>query len=614
MDWKRTLKISLCLGFTAGIVGVVSAATCEGIKDFKSREAVNENGGGLYDELQIKANLCDSEPLVGILEGEKNIIPPDAFTYSTGICSLADNKQPKLTYDTNYTFVIYVDDYESLMNNQEANALNYIKINCTYIATNGARNSTGMSTYESGVPKTMKSICESNGGVYNLATISKDDSLQALFISFSIPKPADMAGGGNQTTLESVSLILDYNKTYGKVGLIQLYKGTKAEFPGKSQYMHAPCTKSNTDYTGLSALNISVPYGDSKFDVQTMQAAINCFDKGDNKYTKVVLESDNYSTNKDILNTPLDVVFKSTDSKSNVSKFTYHVTIFDNVKPSLLVNNESFTLSYKNGVTEENLLSNITFKDNYLDKGTVAVSGFDFSADFTKLGDFPYKVIGTDNSGNQTTLDTKVKVIDDIAPVITGADQMNFNCGELPSDEDILSHFSSEDEIDGKCETSIKNKTYLGHESAPGLYTLDVQSKDKSNNVSTKTITVQLSDTSGPEFYISKTYLELAYGEVLVSPEVIVAALVRNGTLEAKNYTYSEYVSGDYEPGEVLDEGEHQFTLAAYAEDGTTEYADIIINVSAKEAEEKTESFWDKVCLFFANIWTFIVNLFSLSF
>jgi len=613
MDLKKILKVNLFLSFTIGVIGVISTATCEGIKNFQSRGANNENGDGVYDELQIKDNLCDSEPLLDILEKEKNMLPPDTFSYSTGVCALAYGKQPKLSYDTNYTFVVYLDDYFSLLNNQEANVFNYIKINCTYISTSGAKVSRGMSTYEPGVAKTMNSICDNNKGVYQVATIAKDDSIQAFFISFSISKPTDMAGGENQMTLDTVNFFLDYNRTYGNVSLIQLYKGTKDDYPGKSQYMHAPCTKSSTDLSGISDLNINVPYGDTKFGVKTMQAAINCYDRGDEAYTKVILKSDNYTDNRDVLNTPLDVVFQSTDSKNNTSEFTYHVTIFDTVKPNLIVSDENFTLSYKNGVTEENLLSNIILKDNYLDKGTVTVSGFDYNADFTKLGDFPYRVIGTDSSGNQTVLDTKVKIIDDVPPVITGVDQMNFNCGELPADQDIISHFSSDDEIDGECDISITNKTFLGYENIPGLYTLDVQSKDKANNVSTRTITVQLSDTSGPEFYISKTYLELAYGEVLVSPEVVVAALVRNGTLESKDYTYSEYVSGGYNPGEILDEGEHQLTLAAYADDGTTEYADIIIKVLSKKDVVKTESLWSKICTFFADIWIFIVNLFSLS-
>jgi hypothetical protein len=220
--------------------------------------------------------------------------------------------------------------------------------------------------------------------------------------------------------------------------------------------------------------------------------------------------------------------------------------------------------------------------------------------------------VATDVAGNRTELSSSLTLIDDIAPSITGIDEVSVSAGDAVSSEELLSHFTSVDEIDGNCSLAVENDEYTKNSHTVGTYSLDVVSSDAAGNKATKTILVKVADTEGPVFYVNKTYLSI-YGTQVLSSNEVVASLVRNGELPEKNYTYSEFVSGDYKDLKIMEEGKiYQASLAAYGEDGTTEYVDVTIESVAEKKEESVNlSFWEQVGLFFKNIYQSLLSLAS---
>lgn len=150
--------------------------------------------------------------------------------------------------------------------------------------------------------------------------------------------------------------------------------------------------------------------------------------------------------------------------------------------------------------------SNINASDNYSDC-EIALS---HSIDFTTVG--TYDVIGSaiDTSGNRASKPFKVTIYDSSYPVITfNGSGDNYLKLPLNGNINIRDYFSANDEIDGDISSSIEYPMLKLDEICEYTYTVTV--KNKSGNLSSKTIMIYVVDDTPPTMKLQTHNLLLDY-------------------------------------------------------------------------------------------------------
>lgn len=562
--------------------------------------------------------LCQSDAELWRIETSANMFNPALADIEKGKASLKADRRLIVSDNADYTFVVYIADGKSLA--AEAASLNSIILKYQG-KTNGAPASETTLKSSPTASITPKALFDT-GSVSGLS-LKCDVNMYMLFITFHISDTVSGSGSNDPQKATIKSFDFEFNSlgTSGTINHIQLYKGTKEEFEhfGYADYSHESCdlpADTEGPFENQHIYNIQTQYGTNAISEDNLRKTLTAIDKGDGLKHDVVVERNDFSGHEDVLNTPHDIVFKSTDNAKNTSYFTFRITIIDRIAPTISVIDSNRSLSYIVPLTKEMLLENFVFNDNYKNTIPTVKIETELTFDTHALGDFNFVVSAQDISGNITRQDSKITFVDDKPPLITGDEQLVIKAGSPLSDEDIISHFASEDEIDGSCSVLIKSNGYSGHENQVGVYFLSVSSADKTGNESEKTVLISVTDVEGPIFYVNKSMITTYIGTI---PEAknIAAALARNGILEKKNYVSAEFISETFIDGEPLEIGTYEAVLAAYSDDGTAEYADITINViSQEDNEEKNNSFWANVANFFKNIWEavarFFIKLFAL--
>lgn len=140
----------------------------------------------------------------------------------------------------------------------------------------------------------------------------------------------------------------------------------------------------------------------------------------------------------------------------------------------------------------------------------IIIESDNYSDNSYKVGTYPIVFSVTDNSGNKASITINIQVVDSICPVITGSSTVTINISNPLTTEEILSHYSAEDNYDGNITNSIKiyeDNYENADKTKPGNYEITIYSKDSSYNTTFKTIYITLIDDikpliSGPSEYI----------------------------------------------------------------------------------------------------------------
>jgi len=597
---KKIIRTAICVFLTLGLSSAGNVQNTD--IDFSKRNVVNHEDDPAYTAI-CGGQLAD---LVAI-ENEGNMIDPNFLNMSTGNVSLRPKHRLKIEDNSYYTFVIFVSDSQALKT-CSFNQGNSVTISYKPMTQGGIGETTTLKTDTSNLSISTPSLFK-YGSVENLKLFT--ESCCSLYIQMHVPDNASTMG---LVTIESFDFAFNRLGQAGNVEQVQFYKGAIDTDKPFVEYNHEPCGYAGDfegPYEDGYIYNISASYP-CELSEDLLLYSLKAYDKGDGKEHEVTLVSDDFSLHKNILDTPFDVVYSSNDIHGNMSMFTYRITIYDSKKPSITQNTEQINVSYSVAITPETLLEYFSFSDNYLNKlKDVEITDLETVEEDNFIGKRRFKVKATDMSNNVATLESEVNVIDDIKPVISGEDEICINAGYNLTNEEILSHYSAYDEIDGNTDVAIENRD-IG--TAVGLYSCDVTSTDSNGNKAVKTVFVQITDSEGPEFYVNKSTIT-TYGSHMISSDTVVKALVTTDQLPEKTYVYSEFISGNYtSETDAIDCGTYQERVAAHADNGDIEYSDVTIIV--KSASESTEivvhlSFWDKIGLWFASIWSAISNFFA---
>jgi hypothetical protein len=610
MEKKRRRKIVLGLLLAAAALG--SSAGVALAYQGGERILKDSQDKGINHALDDNyATLCQDTPDLTVIEKEGNVLPKACYALSKG-----DGKSAKtFILDEGYwTFAINLADWHNF-HSLTTPGSNFLNVSYVTIDPSGL-NLAGSVLTDAAPDKVSPSDLFASGSNGQNMILSEDAAHCDLFVTVKLT-PAVYLGyvqGTAKMKIRSFDFEIDANLGYGDINYIQLFKGQAADFPGPAEYLHDECGLTDTiigPYESGKKISMKVPYGSKEITAANLMKTLKSFDKGDNKNEDIYILTDDYTGHENVLGTPMNVVYGSKDKTGNESKITFAFTVTDFIPP-VIVARSPIQVSYTTNVTEDLLLSYYSITDNY-PSGVKEkkILNYDFTASHHFKGVKKFTVQATDTSGNVATLDGQVEFIDDMGPLFTGQDFIHVEAGEPLSDAQILAGYSASDDLDGVCAVSLTSNGYKGNEYNVGTYAVTISATDKSGNTGKKNIIVDVKDDKGPLFYVNKTFIT-TYGLEVLTPEQVISALVSNGTLPYKRYNYSEFVGGDYPDLAEAVPGTYQAMIEAYAEDGTSEYADVTIEVKGELKTEETElNWWQRFCLAVASFFQKINNFFA---
>lgn len=211
----------------------------------------------------------------------------------------------------------------------------------------------------------------------------------------------------------------------------------------------------------------------------------------------------------------------------------------------------------------------------------------------------------TDEDNNFATKPFTLYVKDDLGPKIYGPDSISFDYNSIPNTKEILSYYSSFDEVDGPCTISLEKELTTSSTS----FTLI--SLDKSKNITTKNVKLNL--LNEPKYWYVETTLNITNKSYL-SASSIIDTLIENNYLQKIDYTYAYYIDPVYEKNYMIT-GLYEVEIEIYTLELKEPFIiKVKLNVSNentnKQEEITTTPWWEKIFYFIKKLFQKIINFF----
>lgn len=187
----------------------------------------------------------------------------------------------------------------------------------------------------------------------------------------------------------------------------------------------------------------------------------------------------------------------------------------------------------------------------------IIVESDQYSQNMKTLGTYPIVFSVTDKSGNKATLTINIKVTDVTCPVFEGPEKIDTEISDPISNSKILEQYKATDNYDGIISDKItfyKNNYESADKTKVGSYEIILSIKDTSNNVTYKTIKINILDNikpliSGPSEYIKDYNSPLTLSTImegLNALDNIDGDLSNNISIVEDKYTGNESKLGTY--------------------------------------------------------------------
>ncbi|MTH54741.1 DUF5011 domain-containing protein, partial [Bacillus mangrovi] len=183
------------------------------------------------------------------------------------------------------------------------------------------------------------------------------------------------------------------------------------------------------------------------------------------------------------------ITYTVSDKAKNTSVVTRIITVLDKIRPEISGIQDTQIYLGNNF----NALAGVSASDNNDGNLTSTIKAVG-SVDVNKAGIYVLTYSVTDKSGNTSSVQRKVTVIDNIKPVITGTQDKQINFNEA---FDPLAGVSASDNNDGDLTSSIKVAGSVSINKA-GIYMLTYSVTDKSGNTSSVQRKVTVIDNIKP--------------------------------------------------------------------------------------------------------------------
>lgn len=291
----------------------------------------------------------------------------------------------------------------------------------------------------------------------------------------------------------------------------------------------------------------------------------------------VTLESSNYLNTKNNKVGTYHMVLVA-KMGNNYRRFTLEIRVIDIVAPQINAP-EQIVVGIENLKDIEELKKEFSVSDNAdktLTYNDLVIEEETYS-NATTVGEYMIKVSLTDESGNKSTKQVPVVVMDNKAPVIKGPENIYLYSSSTPLTEaDILSMFTAYDEEEKEYKSVyVTSNTYLG-KTTPGLYEVVIKAKDTSNNERSFRLYVYVIDDTGPIFKKDDLVLTLSQAQQMTNQELI-NWFYSQTQLAGESVSNVTILFNEYEDNKTL--GGTYSVYLQYERDNRIEQAKITIDV-----------------------------------
>lgn len=289
------------------------------------------------------------------------------------------------------------------------------------------------------------------------------------------------------------------------------------------------------------------------------------------------------------------LIYTVMDSSGNMSTLNVFVVVEDKKPP---IFDESSTIYYEEDIdnctlSEERVFSNIKANDEYYEDNITKeiVEGDLHNLQHVKDIEQHITVKIADKAGNFILQDVVVVLKDRTKPnIITDSDTVTTSYFANSSINTLINSLNTNvtDNYDEEIGYIIKNDNYTEFKNKVGNYTVDLEATDSSNNVATKTITIKVTDTIPPVFYldISKVFVK---PEVKLSNDDFLSLLKQEGKI--RNEEYEFFILEDEYSNNYKEEGEYNYRCrVSYNEDDYDDFK-FLVNVK-KDAKKHHRNFF----------------------
>ncbi len=344
---------------------------------------------------------------------------------------------------------------------------------------------------------------------------------------------------------------------------VMIYEGDYASFPGFEPYVL-------DGFSYESSGTLSFNY-DDRMTLEEIEALITATNPDGQVIDKTIV-SDTYSSS-DQLPGDYEIIFQAT-SNLIVRNYILNISIYDATPPVIHGPDQ---LSYE--LSDRPLIAEITDLYSATDNvdGDVDVEVIlDTYTYASELKTYTIIFQATDSSGNESTKEVLVTLVDTTAPDLHGPMDMYIYTTDTPyTTTDILNAFEATDIVDGACDVSITNDGYSGTQVA-GVYEVTLSSSDLLGNTMTRTIYIHVIDNRGPSFDTDELIIETTPTEMLASHEIVSAFTSHMASLSMKiehtEIEYNEYDTNETESGSY-------YVYVSYDLDGARHTSRVLINV-----------------------------------
>ncbi len=258
----------------------------------------------------------------------------------------------------------------------------------------------------------------------------------------------------------------------------------------------------NPMFTDIGLIKAVYPNSYLPEDIIVMLSASDNYD-GDIS-SSIVLESDGYSANNQILGT-YEMEYSVTDSSGNCTEYTVQIEVVDEDCP-IFSGTTSIVIGYDSIISSALVKSGLSVTDNYDLAASLSIElvSDTYTNNHDILGDYEMGFEVYDSTGNRTEQAVTLSVVDEIGPVVY------FDCSIIQvyndtvlSLGDVAYLLSKTNEINAfeNYNVIVLYDSYSRHATTPGTYHLSLEFTNDSGQILTKNFQIKVNERPIDYYY-----------------------------------------------------------------------------------------------------------------
>lgn len=262
--------------------------------------------------------------------------------------------------------------------------------------------------------------------------------------------------------------------------------------------------------------------------------------------------------------------------------FKLNIVIYDITAPILTLE-EAVNIPLTEKIDIHEIISLVHISDNVDDLSHDQIQIIDDQyTQANQVGMYTIRISIKDFSQNEAQLTIPVSIIDRKAPTASYPRQLFVYNTDTPLSNDwILSKFNVIDDVDGSLVTKQWTKNEYNQTVNPGIYEMQLTTKDQSLNSSTHTIYIHVIDNRAPIFLADELILDMEVHQHMSNDDIIDwfynKAQSSGLSVSHVRILYNEYEQANKEEGSY-------YIYLSYQHEGVEHTSRILMNVTDKNS------------------------------